>query len=121
MEERHDICGQLCFIATAAYGTPMTEEIDVLRDFRDAYLLTNPVGEALVEFYYSTSPPIADFIAEHSALRAAVRSGLLPVVTLSKMAVGTAVVHKLTLLGLLALLSATLVAWLRQRRTVEVV
>jgi hypothetical protein len=58
-----------CFIATAAYGTPMAEEIQVLRDFRDQYLVTNPVGEALVHLYYNTSPPIADFIDKHPVLK----------------------------------------------------
>ena len=33
-----------CFIATAAYGTPMAGDIEILRQFRDEYLLTNPVG-----------------------------------------------------------------------------
>jgi hypothetical protein len=58
-----------CFIATAAYGTPMAEEIQVLREFRDEYLLTNPVGQGLVGFYYRVSPPIAEFITEHPSLK----------------------------------------------------
>jgi uncharacterized protein (TIGR03382 family) len=33
-----------------------------------------------VEFYYATSPPVADYIAEHESLRFAVRMGLTPVV-----------------------------------------
>ena len=69
-----------CFIATAAYGTPMDERIDVLRDFRDTHLVTNPAGRALVDFYYQHSPPIAAFIAKRDWLRAIVRAALLPVV-----------------------------------------
>ena len=38
-----------CFIATAAYGSPMAEEIQILRKFRDEYLLTNRMGQALVD------------------------------------------------------------------------
>jgi hypothetical protein len=36
---------ELCFIATSAYGTPMAEEIQILREFRDEYLLTNRWGK----------------------------------------------------------------------------
>lgn len=74
-----------CFIATAAYGTPLHEDIDVLRDFRDEYLMTNPIGRTFVKIYYSTSPPIADVIRENKGLRTIVRDGLVkPLVYISR-------------------------------------
>jgi len=74
-----------CFIATAAYGTPLHEDIDVLRDFRDEYLMTNSAGRAFVEAYYTTSPPIADALRENEQLRTLVREGLVkPLVHISK-------------------------------------
>jgi hypothetical protein len=72
-----------CFIATAAYGSPMEEHVRILRDFRDRFLLTNPAGKVFVDIYYSYSPYIADFITEHETLRTPVRLGLLPFVGLS--------------------------------------
>jgi hypothetical protein len=69
-----------CFIATAAYGSWLAPEVLTLREFRDRYLLTNGPGQAFVEGYYRVSPPAAAFIAEHEALKTAVRWGLTPVV-----------------------------------------
>ena len=69
-----------CFIATAAYGSPRQPYVKILRDFRDRFLLTNSFGKAFVQFYYKYSPPMADFIAGHTYLRAIVRVSLLPVV-----------------------------------------
>ena len=39
-----------------------------------------------MKFYYKVSPPVADFIAQHNAVRAVVRWSLLPVVGISWMA-----------------------------------
>ena len=72
-----------CFIATAAYGTDTAEEIDILREFRDAVLLPNSLGAKFVSLYYKTSPPIADFISQHEVLRTAVRVGFVdPIVAM---------------------------------------
>ncbi|MCK4905693.1 S8 family serine peptidase [bacterium] len=73
-----------CFIATASFGTPISNEVKVLSWFRDEYLLTNPVGEVFVTTYYRTSPPIAEFIRQYSVLKKAVRVGLRPIVWLSR-------------------------------------
>lgn len=62
-----------CFIATAAYGTPAAEQIDVLREFRGEVLLESATGSQFVALYYRFSPPVADFIAGNGFLRAVVR------------------------------------------------
>jgi len=73
----------LCFIATAAYGTPDAEEIDILREFRDVVMRPNRLGAELVSLYYKASPPVAEFISQNEALRAAVRVGLIdPIVAI---------------------------------------
>ncbi|MCK4822109.1 SBBP repeat-containing protein [bacterium] len=72
-----------CFIATAAFGSPVEPQVKVLREFRDRFLLTNTVGKAFVRLYYAWSPSIADFIASNDELRAVVRLSLLPLVGMS--------------------------------------
>jgi hypothetical protein len=110
-------CGHaMCFIATAAYGTPMAEEIQILRGFRDEYLLTNPLGQAFVDLYYSVSSPIADFITEHPSLKPIMRVGLGPAVAISTLAVNTAPAEKAGIVGLLVLVSVTVLVWTVRRR-----
>jgi len=67
------LSGGGCFIATAAYGTPTAEQIDVLRDFRDIVLLKSAAGSQLVTLYYHLSPPVADFISGNISLRTLIR------------------------------------------------
>ncbi len=99
-----------CFIATAAYGTPMVEEVQILRDFRDGYLITNPPGQAFVCLYYRISPPVAEFITDHPGLRPIVRAALVPAVIMSGAVVNTYPSQKAASAGLLALLSVVVMA-----------
>jgi len=70
-----------CFIATAVYGTPVAEQIDVLREFRDVVLLESEAGSRFVTWYYQKSPPIAEFLAGNELLRTFTREFLVnPVV-----------------------------------------
>jgi hypothetical protein len=108
--------GTGCFIATAAYGTPMADDVQVLREFRDEYMLTNPVGEVLVGIYYRISPPAAEFIDEHPSLRPIVRAGLAPAVAMSTVAVNTSPTEKAAIAGLLVLVPVAMAIWVIRRR-----
>ena len=61
-------------------GVRLAQEIDVLRAFRDTFLLSNGPGTAFVDFYYRCSPPIARIVAQWPLLAGAVRIALLPMV-----------------------------------------
>jgi len=73
-----------CFIATAAYGTPFAQEINILREFRDKKLYNNLIGTAFVKFYYKVSPPIAKIIAKSEFLKKGTRFILKPIVKIVK-------------------------------------
>ena len=62
-----------CFIATAAFGTPLANEINLLRRFRDQRLLLSARGREFVRLYYLTSPSIAAFVTRSNYLRAMIR------------------------------------------------
>jgi len=105
-----------CFIATAAYGTPMAEEINTLRSMRDTYMLNNAIGIACVDSYYRFSPPIADFIAQSAILRAIVRTILTPIVFLGKIALVSPLLGAVAGLAMTILLVRSLRVFLRRRR-----
>jgi hypothetical protein len=83
-EDEEDEKKDWCFIATAAYGTPMAEEVQTLSQFRDKYLLTNPIGKGFVATYYKVSPNIASFIREYPVLKSIVRNTLHPLIWMSE-------------------------------------
>jgi subtilisin family serine protease len=69
-----------CFIATAAFGSPLHPNVKELRLFRDRHLLTNSAGRAFVNFYYKYSPSLAEIIRGNNYLRFAVRIMLAPLI-----------------------------------------
>ena len=75
--------GGSCFIATAAYGSPIEKHVTTLKNFRDTYILPYTLGRTLVTTYYKHAPPLAQFIAKHERVRAVVRIGLMPLVGVS--------------------------------------
>lgn len=71
-----------CFVATAAYGTPLASEIDALRRFRDRQLSATAPGRAFVAMYQAYGPRAARVIARHDDLRGWVRAALTPLIAL---------------------------------------
>jgi len=97
-----------CFIATAAYGSPLEPHVMALRQFRDRYLHRTAPGRAFIRFYYRHSPPIAAVIAQHAWLRSLVRTLLTPLVL--------AIAFPLRALMLAVLAATTLLAMNRRAR-----
>ena len=72
--------GGFCFVATAAYGSPMAGNLGPLRAFRDQVLMRSELGRSLVASYYRWGRFAAAFMADKPALRAVVRGLLVPLV-----------------------------------------
>jgi hypothetical protein len=70
-----------CFIATAAYGSLLANDVEMLRHFRDALLKHSVLGELAVETYYTFGPPVAGVIGESDLLRSTARDVLTPIVS----------------------------------------
>ncbi len=108
-----------CFIATAAYDSGLAGQVDALRSFRDSYLSSNRVGTGFVSTYYSNSPPVAQFLDEHPAIKPMARAGLMPSVLVSSMAVKTSPGGKIAVSLLTSLLAVIAVAAVRLRFAAE--
>jgi hypothetical protein len=69
-----------CFIATAAYGSLLANDVDMLRRFRDQLLKRSVLGELAVETYYTFGPSVAGVVGESDLLRTTARDILNPIV-----------------------------------------
>lgn len=71
-----------CLIATAAFGSELTPQVQYLRHFRDNYILSTASGSAFMNsfnsVYYSFSPQVADYEREQPWLQATVKTALYP-------------------------------------------
>jgi hypothetical protein len=114
-EEVAQTGGGGCFIATAAYGSYLDSHVQTLRDFRDSYMVTNPIGQSFVSTYYRLSPPIAEFIDDHPALKPIVRAGLVPAVVMSTVAVDTTPMEKIAIASSLAFVCILVFVGLRRK------
>ncbi len=74
-----------CFISTAAFGSLMVSQLDILRAFRDHYLKPFRFGRFLIREYYSRSPALSRAIVGDEALRALVRLVLWPLIGMAWM------------------------------------
>ena len=105
-----------CFIATAAFGSPMAREVGVLREFRDDVLLPHAAGRAAVAAYYRIGPALAGVIAQSETLKALVRAGLAPMIWLAPLARGHAALAFYLVIGAGSLVAGLLVVAVAARR-----
>jgi len=74
-----------CIIATVTFGSEVTPEVQFLRGFRDQLVLSTRAGSAFMNifnsWYYSFSPQVANFIADHDTTRTPVRMALYPLIS----------------------------------------
>lgn len=108
-----------CFIATAAFGSPMEPHVVLLKEFRDKYLETHMLGREFVKSYYRFSPPIADFIREHEFLKLGVQVALYPLIGLSYLMLKMSMPLQLASAGIIALLLAGSFFMVRRGRHVK--
>ncbi len=103
-----------CFIATAAWGSPMAGQVGTFRAFRDTYLLPHEWGRSFVRLYYEFGPEAAATIAENEALRALSRAALTPLLAYAWLSLRIGALSALALFALL--LSTPALILIHQRR-----
>ena len=74
-----------CLIATATYGSEMSQQVQQLRELRDNQLLQTNSGLAFMstfnDVYYSFSPTIADYERENPMFKEAVKLAITPMIS----------------------------------------
>jgi len=74
-----------CLIATATYGSEMSQQVQQLRELRDNQLLQTQSGTSFMstfnDIYYSFSPIIADYERENPYFKEAVKLTITPMIS----------------------------------------
>jgi len=74
-----------CLIATAAYGTELAPQVQLLREIRDNQLMSTASGMSFMtgfnQFYYSFSPTIADLERENPVFKETIRLLITPLIS----------------------------------------
>jgi hypothetical protein len=77
--------GSGCLIATAAFGSELAPQVQLLREIRDNTILQTKSGSAFMtgfnQLYYSFSPTIADYERDNIIFKEAVKLTLIPLLT----------------------------------------
>ncbi len=104
-----------CFIATAAYDSPLHPYVNILRDFRDKYLMPGKLGRFFVHLYYTYSPFLAKIITKCKPLKIAVQTSLLPLIALSYIMLRVGLAGTAALLALISVLPVFLIHFYRRK------
>ena len=74
-----------CLIATAAFGSELAPQVQLLREIRDNIVLQTKSGSIFMtgfnQFYYSFSPAVADYERDNTTFKEAVKLTLTPLLT----------------------------------------
>lgn len=74
-----------CLIATAAFGSEMAPQVQLLREIRDNKVMSTEAGAEFMtgfnQFYYSFSPTIADMERNNPAFKELVKLGITPMIS----------------------------------------
>ena len=74
-----------CLIATAAYGSEMSPQVQFLREIRDNQLMNTESGVSFMtgfnQVYYSFSPYVADMQRENPIFKEVVKIGITPLLS----------------------------------------
>ncbi|QLH08830.1 hypothetical protein DSQ19_04450 [Candidatus Nitrosotenuis sp. DW1] len=74
-----------CLVATAAYGTELSSQVQLLREIRDNVLLNTDSGTTFMagfnQFYYLFSPTVADLERQSPVFKEIVKVAMLPMLS----------------------------------------
>jgi hypothetical protein len=78
-----------CLIATATFGSELSPEVQLLRDFRDNEILRTAAGSGFMvvfnAWYYSFSPYVAGYLSTHTVERTIMKGVLYPLIGILKL------------------------------------